>query len=171
MKTILVPFTGFYETIHEQGFIDALEELEDSSNLTDHDFQDYKDAYAKKYLVIVQEKLSDAGIHISLEFKKVVSPEQYNYETDVILALISTEDIRLLYKKHDPQQLDSYITDTFTSRPGFHSYYSNNVKEWHEKGFGEWDCVELGSLLQTLIDETYLYYEDAEELAREIISN
>jgi hypothetical protein len=81
----------------------------------------------------------------------MTSPRFYNFETDRVFANISEHAARKLFaysrKLDNHATLAKVIRARFTSRDGFHSFYSNSLAEWLEKPLDEWDHNELGTLL------------------------
>lgn len=87
--------------------------------------------------------LADTGI--VLTFESMESPREYNFGTDVLFVTINdTEKLATLV---DPAKFEALIKEQFTSRSGFHSFYSNDIEVWRAKPYADWDHNELGTLL------------------------
>lgn len=149
MKTIKVPFAGFYNSIHSHTIDEVIEF--DTRTLSKKN-QEYVMGefsynsellfnYAKLYLCHIESVL---GINLTLA--SVVSPKQYNFETDIIIAYISDEDIVKMSLKMDIKILTSYIKDNFSNHDGFVSRYSSNILEW-DGNVLKWDANQLFCLI------------------------
>jgi hypothetical protein len=67
------------------------------------------------------------------------------------------------------ETLKNIIKRRFTSRDGFSSWYSNDIEEWKEKKIQDWNCVELGTLLDAWIidSESKDYYDELDYIGYE----
>lgn len=107
---ILIPFGGFYESIHSatiDGIIENLATIEVSGQreisqtiadyLTDKiDFNVSRAVYAKSFSEYMSEELEDINSDLKIEFTALTSPPDYNYSTDNILANISQKGMKLI---------------------------------------------------------------------------
>lgn len=87
---------------------------------------------------------------IRMTFEEMTSPREYNFATDRLFAQIPLVVMRHLFKQSKVEKHATFaavIRERFTSRSGFHSYYSNDVESWLEKPLRDWDHNELGTLL------------------------
>lgn len=147
-------FSGFYYTIHD-GVFDQEQEsiLEDFPGKSWDDFNwtiDYE-GYCKRYVWVVN---SQTGLN--LEFRNMWSPREYNFVTDEIYCFLNEEDLQKISSALNSETLKKIIKQRFTSRDGFSSFYSNNLEVWKEKEVGDWDELELGTLLDAwLIENNY----------------
>lgn len=168
MTTLLttIPFSGFYHSFHseiiddeqKQIFSDdwgeVLEEYED----TYHDFFNYRAielAYSQKYVEGFKKCfLEEFEIDLEgLAFESLVSPREYNFSTDTIYCHIPLKLVEKLGKaifKTKKEAFSEYLKNRFTSHDGFISFYLNDIEEWQEKPFSEWDHNETGSLIEFL---------------------
>ena len=173
---INIPFEGFYESCITQMIEDCLDQIiEDYDIPQDSDIsqefwnnfrltEDMMKIICKEYVELYRDYLlNEYNLDITLTFKKLYSPKYYNYETDTITAVISTEDVQKLFKQTDMSKLDEVIKKRHTSRSGFVSFYSNDLKEWLKKPVTEWDCIQLETLLLAFapIPDPYDLWEDA----------
>lgn len=157
-----IPFDGFYESIHSADIDDSLESyvLGDSNGeprekLNEYfysknciDWQQVHVDYAKEYAEGFAQKLSLK----SLEFASLESPKFYNFETDRIFCSIDLKEVKEIFSKIDKELLIEKIKDKFTSRDGFHSFYSNDLDEW-PKDLREWDLNQVGTLLEVYFEQ------------------
>lgn len=173
MASINLPFPGFYESIYS-GEIDHAEEMEVEHVLerereerapelrlnSDEVYSILRDAtdYAKAYDLIARDYVEtfsrvvgdELGVELGLVFEEMTSPRYYNFETDRIFATIKDEAVAALFKMSAGNHhtiLADVIRSRFTSYDGFHSHYSNDLRDWLSKPVAEWDHNELGTLL------------------------
>lgn len=156
MKTI-IPFQGFYCSLHDSILDNALELLaQDDSGDIDQDKHDKMfDAvnwrkvwveYAKEYCYQLSQL-----IDIDLKFEELSSPKFYNYSTDRIFADISESDVLKMFDVVDKTKLNQMIKDNFTSCDGFISNYPNSLDDW-DSDVTTWDHNQVGTLLSCYID-------------------
>lgn len=159
---VLVPFTGFYDSPHSDMLDDALRDLAQDDNgdpmKGSEDLWQYvrqwvsREAYAKLYVEAFSEEMHCAtGIPCPLTFVELLSPREYNFTTDKILALVPQSTILHLYELVDKEALNSLIRTLFTSYSGFQSSYPNNLNEWGP--LVGWDAVKNGTLLNCVWNE------------------
>ncbi len=161
-------FGGFYESIHDSVF-----DSEEESILQDYEGKNWDDfrwkinyeQYCKNYV----SKIS-SEIDLELDFKSMWSPREYNFATDEIEVYIKSEDVEKLATVSKSDTLKNLIKQRFTSRDGFCSFYSNDIDEWNEKEFPEWDEIELGTLLDAWIIENDLDLENLDYVGYEYCS-
>lgn len=159
----VLDFPGFYESV----LSDALDNAENMmvENLMDnHDLRfDGVDAYeacmdastyatgfnliAKANVDWLNHVLDGTGI--VLTYESMESPREYNFSTDALFVTVN--DIELLATLVDPAKFEALIKEQFTSRSGFHSFYSNDIEVWRAKPYADWDHNELGTLLTSYI--------------------
>lgn len=159
MKTIKVPFSGFYCSSHDADLDNALEQefREDDGTLTEDyekalaaiDWQQVHKAYSAKYASL----LSDLANLPSLKFKELISPREYNFTTDVIHCDISDEDIEKLVAETNDVEVRQVARAWFTSRDGFISFYSPDIYDWGP--VDQWDHNQLGALLQAYMNQEH----------------
>lgn len=166
-----IPFSGFYESIHNAAIDDAVEGLfqdNDGDSEVPEAFWDrweakpVVEAFAKLYTETLKDKLSedfDADLS-SMIFSDLYSPKEYNFETDVISVEISVEQVRALYLATDKEDLRVLIKDRFTSRSGFSSHYSNSLTEWLGTDMSKWDRNQVGTLIEAYTDNLNLNLQD-----------
>lgn len=163
-----IPFSGFYESIHQSN-------LESQLGVSEEDFymaksQEEKDAieelynsikwkeqhieYAKSYVKAFSKLLKT-----ELEFVELNSPQYYNFTTDRIFVKIDLAFVRSILcgeKKVPQDKLAKHIEDRFTSRDGFSSFYSNDLQVWLDQWFTfnkPWDSNQIEALLEVYLEE------------------
>lgn len=180
-----LPFAGFYETNYshavdgeEERYVEYAAEENDSNNddsesnhppelrLTAGELGEiifrhtsYSDAYqtvARDYVESFNDCAKDLlGLDPQLEFEKMTSPREYNFETDRIFAFVPLKVMRELYKRSKAEKhatLGRIIAERFTSRSGFISHYQNELDSWLAKPLADWDHNELGTLLLAALE-------------------
>ena len=153
----VLDFPGFYESLLSQA-LDDVEEREVEHIVETHGLDETTVAeafwthseYAKGFHLIARDSvdwlnhvLEDTGI--VLAYESMESPREYNFSTDALYVTVN--DIELLASLTDPAKFEATIKEHFTSGPGFHSFYSNDIEAWRAKPYAEWDHNELGTLL------------------------
>ncbi|MFM0341159.1 hypothetical protein [Paraburkholderia fungorum] len=83
----------------------------------------------------------------------MVSPREYNFETDRIFAYINRSSVRELYHRVDGAVLADMIRVRHTSCSGFISFYPNDLDDWKAKPLKDWDHNELGTLLLAVMKQ------------------
>lgn len=169
MENILltIPFPGFYDS----ALSDALDFEEEmlAESLTDEfptvDAGDARDAiywaadYPKAYREIARDYAEDFAHMLNeemqppfaLEFESITSPREYNFTTDRCFMQLPLADFERMRKACDEDKLAALIRETFTSRDGFASFYSNDINTWNDKPLGEYDHNEAGTVLRAYI--------------------
>lgn len=150
----MVPFSGFYETIHsdrlERFFIDEELPQEEQDKLWEEiDWKTEQIDYCKEYLRVLSKILG-----FTLEFESMVSPREYNFTTDRLFAYIKREDFEKLKAGIDDIKMEEYVKDHFTSYDGFSSFYSNCWDDWLDQK-EEFDHNQIGSLLECHLETEF----------------
>ena len=157
-EVLLNCFSGFYESIHSGAF-DSEEEsiIEDypGKNYDDFRFKLNEVEYCKSYVAAISKELG-----LKMEFMELTSPREYNFTTDKISVWITNKELKVISSILNSETLKNLIKRRFTSRDGFMSWYSNDIEEWKEKKVQDWNCVELGTLLDAWLIENELDNED-----------
>lgn len=169
---ILVPFSGFYESVHG-AVMDTAEEMDaehfaskdndsypeavgmDESDIATILYQmaDYKkghlhyaESYVKAFVGYVKQ---ETGVDLGLEFESLDSPREYNFTTDRIFAQIPVSILEELRAKVTLGNFAEVIKERHESRSGFCSFYTTDIEEWSKKPVTEYDHNELETLLIT----------------------
>lgn len=188
---MVIPFTGFYESMHRSNMYHAVEslaealqedltpsiELDTVIELIDKhtDNKQYEREVAKAYVGLVDKLLREDVLPHKrssiITFNQLISPREYNFTTDRIIVNIGKTDALNLYKlvKNTPVLVDM-AAKMFTSRDGFNSYYSPDIKTWgsfESFDHNQMECVLNAVLSQELgedYEDTKVFYF-SEELA------
>lgn len=153
---VVIPFTGFYESLHNATIEDALEQMfSDSATgcYINEDLKAYADEkmnwravfidYAKEYLVNFADWLE-----LDLEWGALWSPREYNFMSDRIDATISEESLLRAYEMVDKGKLSEVARARHTSYDGFISFYNPDVSTWGP--VTEWEAQQICTLLTAL---------------------
>lgn len=152
VKTVFIPFCGFYESWIDD-LIDNEIEMAEIDNYT-VDFDGIAREYAILYNDALYERLEEEEAlqyMPDLTFDRLISPREYNFETDRIMVSFTTPryNLRKIYEilTGNDDALDRDIQQTFASRSGFASFYDDFAQGWRSKPLLEWDSNELSVLL------------------------
>ena len=169
-EVLLNCFSGFYESIHSGAFDSEEESIIEA--YPGHDWDDFRFTsdwieYSKKYVAAISSEIG-----IKLEFMELTSPKEYNFTTDKISCWITSKELKKISSVLNSDTLKDIIKKRFTSRDGFMSWYSNDINEWKEKKVTDWNCVELGTLLDAWIieNESIDYWKDLDYLGYDYCS-
>lgn len=157
---VQIPFSGFYETHHDMKISEAVEsafnydpesgeekDLPDCFWDADINWSAIQNDYCRHYVEAFGE-----AFELDLEFVEMSSPREYNFTTDRIFATIPRSQMdNIKDKVLGSEDGRKYVSDRFTSGPGFSSFYSNdlNDEEWQ----GELDYNQLGAILQFYVEQ------------------
>lgn len=173
MQEAVIPFSGFYESEHDAALDYALQSLlqDDSGDFypdlfmpafDDVQWHTVHKAYAKAYV----EHLTHVTGH-PFEFSELVSPREYNFTTDRIF--VKTE-LAPLYATTPIEAVKAQAAELFTSRSGFHSFYSPDIDTWGP--LEGWDYNQALALTSAWLQTHHPKHEDeiAESMREDIES-
>jgi hypothetical protein len=148
----VLPFAGFYSSVHDEQLTFALEQsFSDSSGNANtglvnraYDAVNWRAAQSQYAMLYAASLLDALGIKGG-EFEEMTSPREYNFTTDRIFAKIPDGELERVLSETPGELLASSAKDKFTTRDGFISNYSPRVSEWGE--LAEWDHNQLYALL------------------------
>jgi len=164
---IQIPFSGFYESIHDGEIDKALEngfnydyetdsEKEPDSDAiwqADIDHNAIRKEYCQAFIAALGDKYD-----LTLTFDEMTSPKEYNFSTDRLFCLIPREEINKIRKEVEAHEdYPQLIKDRFTSYDGFHSFCSNDYQneEWTRETLDECQYeVLIEFWLDKVSDET-----------------
>jgi hypothetical protein len=172
-KRILgLPFAGFYGSHHDAELDQVAEQMfQNNQGDTNYGLIDrlmrscswkvVHSAYAAEY---VAGLLAELGIEGT--FCEMISPREYNFETDRVFAEIELSQVLRVIDGTQPETLDRIAAERHTSRSGFISFYSPDWRSWGE--IESWDCNQLQTLVEAyMVDITGSFDElDVMEHAR-----
>jgi len=157
-REVFIPFCGFYESWIDMMIDNHLEQEAEEFGITiDQNFRVNFEGIAREYVELYEatlheEAMGELGRAFNaprFTFKELISPREYNFETDRILCEV--DDVTKLWAVRQclvgTDSLHQDIKDRFKSRDGFASFYDDFVSEWKDKPLEDWDCNELSILL------------------------
>lgn len=167
-----IPFSGFYESIHDSLIDDAINSYfsddhgdvsdvdQEAIFMADVDWSAIQIEYSKRYIELL------AGItELDFQFSGLTSPEYYNFSTDRIFATLPVGQLNKLVK--EVKTYDNYastIKDNFTSYDGFSSNYSNDITN------SDWTAKQLDACQYQILISLWLKYNtDTNYLVDEIL--
>lgn len=153
-----MPFSGFYNSIHNDNidqaenwlFTDDDGENNESLQARFSDKCDYWKVYDNYARAYAKQFADDFKIK-SLKFVELNSPREYNFSTDQIICSISRADLRAIYKATDRQKLTAHVKESCTSRSGFISFYSPDLKTWGH--VDAWEQPQIKLLLEVYCEQ------------------
>ena len=165
---VFIPFPGFYESelsdMLDWGAECILEEDESLEyDSIGYNFEQATKEYLEWYQNALREEYDFSGEFL---FKQLISPREYNFTTDQLLAEYTgpVEDLRMArWATLGLESLGQDVKEMFESRPGFASFYDDFVEGYKEKPLDVWDANELSVLLPS-----WTYLGDIDELRESI---
>ncbi len=167
MIKITIPFSGFYNSWHDDSLEQALSDMfqDDSGDFDESRESEYEkfsnkvqwrkayNSYAAAYSEVLRDECKLPG----LQFVELWSPRFYNYETDSIYCNLPAATLQQIWADCDKQALQTLATERLTARDGFSPFYSADVADWGDNPL-EWE-----SPLQSLLIESWCNeWEDSE---------
>ncbi len=157
MRIAIIPFSGFYNSIHDANLDDALNQVfsDDSGNPNDGlvsrafgliDWQRAQTEYAREYVGAFADEFEIKG----LRFESLNSPREYNFTTDRIFVELPIGEVYRMRRVTPANVLARVAREMFTSRSGFSSFYSPDVTTWGP--MREWDHNQLFALISAYVD-------------------
>lgn len=160
---ILHDFDGFYQSCHDQMIDEAVERIFldeegeqiggashiESFSLTKQMITKYCAAYVE----LVKEHMKDEhDLYLpSMRLEEVISPREYNFDTDrIVVSIAQTDFDKLAAVELDSPAMQDLAREMFTPRSGFVPFYSADIADWKDKPIEEWDVNELGVLLKSV---------------------
>ena len=156
LKLACIPFSGFYNSIHDGNLDDALSQSfsDESGNPYDGlvsrafdliNWQAVQQAYAKGYA----ENFGQAFNIKGLIFDELNSPREYNFTTDRVFVKFPLSEVFRIKRETPRAMLEDQAREMFTSRSGFISHYSPDVKSWGP--VSTWDHNQLLALISAYV--------------------
>ena len=168
MKTYItaIPFSGFYQSLHDSEFDTALERICETDNSGGYcnadllaravdcvDWGVAHEAYAQEYAECFAQEFGIPG----MVFESLRSPRWYNFETDRIYCEVPAATMARIFEQTPRGTLDSVAAEMFTSRSGYISFYSPEVANWGN--LEAWDHNQYLALVNAWV----LHKRDGEE--------
>ncbi len=134
IESFLPVFCGFYNTIFEPDESNIIEDPFTYDNYT-FDYDEYYKDIALQCVYGIERELKNYNITgVKIKYQCINSPKYYNFETDAIhveykLTLKGIASINS-YLKKNKKAFAKDLKETYTSRDGFMSGWSNDVDTW-----------------------------------------
>lgn len=152
-KLTTIPFSGFYESLHDSALDDALKDIFRDDRGIENDELVYRawasedwstihELYAKEYA----ENFAREFEIEALEFESIKSPREYNFSTDRIFCHIDYSELCRIVQTFNIKEFSAFVRGRFTSRDGFISFYPADLAEWGK--IETWDHNQCGSALE-----------------------
>lgn len=128
-QEIFINFGGFYNSIHDAQIEFQFEACEDSidSEAQKRDYTKTQINYSKKYLKKIEQFLFNEKIEVKLNFVRIESPREYNFETDkIVVNLLKKHQksiINFVNNKFAVELIELIKTQT-TARDGYRPFYT-----------------------------------------------
>lgn len=155
MALVTLPFSGFYQSLHDTVLDDTIERMFtdrdtgcerneglESALVVACDFAPVREKYAAAYAVAFGQEFKID----TLKFESLTSPRFYNFETDRVFATVTKKELARIYRATNRDDLTALVKSMFTSRDGFHSFYSGDLAEWGP--VNTWDHNQYSALLR-----------------------
>jgi len=187
-----IPFDGFYNSYissdieHQIGQqiewdSDTFDLNEDEQQIlwdnylsvnTKYFYNQIAEDYTNFYIHALNERLK--GFTLDAKFNLLISPREYNFETDRIFIDIEKNhaiDFIKYIIKNFKKTLENKIKERFTSRSGFWSHYKKGLDLW-TKDYSEWDHNQIGTCFELFnLEEEDINYSLREFLNETIMNN
>jgi len=187
-----IPFDGFYNSYissdieHQIGQqiewdSDTFDLNEDEQQIlwdnylsvnTKYFYNQIAEDYTNFYIHALNERLKGFTLHA--KFNLLISPKEYNFETDRIFIDIEKNhavDFIKYIIKNFPKTLENKIKERFTSKSGFWSHYKNGLDLWTQD-YSEWDHNQIGTCFELFnLEEEDINYSLREYLNESIMEN
>ena len=127
--------------------------------------------YTNFYIEILNRRLK--GFTLKAKFNLLISPKEYNFETDRIFIDIEKNhaiDFIKYIIKHYKKELENKIKERFTSRDGFWSHYKNDLDLWTQN-YSEWDHNQIGTCFELFDFDELNFYESLSETIMNNLGN
>ena len=156
---VQVPFSGFYNSIHEDKLSDLLSETlyDDHGEIADerilnsmYDAMNWEVAqnyYAASWVRHLEIEFDLDG----LEFDRLESPREYNFSTDRVFACIPIEQVKRMDSEVDRWEFAELVEKRLALRSGFIPNYSNCIDAW-PTDIAEWDHNQISLLLECWLE-------------------
>jgi len=172
--SVKVPFSGFYNTIHD-GMIDmTLEQINTDDAGDEVEVIGVGNVrWAEVHLAYAQTWLKEAceASGLDMQFEKIVSPRDYYMGNDMIIARVTLDSLEAAYAGLTQDERASWrdlVSEELTERPGFvpYSKYPRDADQWGP--VSNWDDAQRDLFFHfraaPLIDEAGLAERASEML-------
>lgn len=156
MMLAVIPFSGFYNSLHSSELDRALEMMFSGASGNPNDglvsrafdlvqWRSVHAAYAAHYAAAFCEEFEIKGA----AFESMTSPREYNFTTDRVFITLPESEVTRILSVTPRATLDDVAREMFTSRSGFISHYSPDVDSWGP--LEGWDHNQCFALLSAYV--------------------
>lgn len=177
--TVKLPFSGLYNTVHDQMMDIALEQINsDDAGDEEEMICTTNVRWAEVHLAYVQAytkaAVEESGLDMS--FQKIISPRDYSMGNDEIIVTIPLRDLEVAFSSMDDTYRQAWrelVDASLTERPGFipFSKYPQDADEWGP--VDTWDDAQRDLFFHfysaPLIGDEYMLAESASEVVDDAI--
>lgn len=148
-QEIYINFGGFYNSIHEALIVNQFEAYEDNidTGANERDYTPTKINYSKEYLKKIEQFLFNEKIEVKLNFVRIESPRQYNFETDkIVVNLLKNQQKSIINFVNNKfaVELIELIRQQTTARDGYRPFYTfNEIYKENKKDLLLEACLEI----------------------------
>lgn len=153
-----VPFAGFYESIHDDAVERALEDIDEWTGESHAQNFSYSiknmRQYVKSYLTRFESRLPCEDKFTNFH---VISPKEYNFETDKVFAELHVSTLRTIFseiKSQDEKGFRQRVAGELESRSGFVPFYSADLDDWGDDP-AEWESAQLELMVRYYMELTH----------------
>lgn len=147
------------DAIHEERMALKKEAIEIDADSLEYDYTNWFETLSKKYCEFIQERFKeDFNFDCEITYDSLCSPQFYNFVNDRIECTITFDSVALwrLLAKYKEEVTEAF-KDKFTSREGFHSFFSPSVNYWLEKyTYNDLEEDDLSIILSVALDAIVL---------------
>lgn len=177
--TVNLPFSGLYNTVHDQMMDIALEQINsDDAGDEEEMICTTNVRWAEVHLAYVQAytKAAVEESGLDMTFQKIISPRDYSMGNDQIIVTFPLRDLEAAFGVMDDavkQAWRELVETELTERPGFipFSKYPKDADEWGT--VDTWDDAQRDLFFYfhtaPLIGEEYMLAERASEVVDDAI--
>ncbi|HDZ53502.1 hypothetical protein LCGC14_0044560 [marine sediment metagenome] len=177
--SVKLPFSGLYNTVHDQMLDIALEQINDDEADDKPDMICTTNVrWAEVHLSYVQAytKAAVEESGLDMAFEKIISPRDYSMGNDQIIVTFPLRDLEAAFNAMDDAGIQAWrelVEAELTERPGFipFSAYSKDADEWGP--VDTWDDAQRDLFFHfhaaPLIGDEYMLAERASEVIDDVI--
>lgn len=144
-------YTQYFPSVDQDKVVDTVERHTNTAKMREV----IGTIHARMFSLVFEEALSRCHRGSLpngwLEFVDILSPREYNFETDRLRVRMCSEVVRLLYNVVTPRVFADVVRWRHTNAPGFISFYSNDVRSRRWSDPDEYDANQITTLMMAII--------------------
>lgn len=160
---LIIPFSGFYETIAGYVIECAIEhEIEINNNIKSLDYKKMQEQYKNQYCDKLESLFKANNCEIDIADAKIVSPNEYNFMNDEIHCNVQFDKLLNVVRyavKNCWNTVERLAIEYLSSRSGFHSFYDDisDASKWTTRDISkftvEWKIIIEAVFLHIIGDD------------------